>query len=502
MPAITRELSITYAGVTLGGTSDFYLLDGPYRLRDSYQSGRVECEVVCRSTSESDFNTKIAALEAAFRTPNGALVVTLGSETLTTWSHSANTGTLARPTIEKVGDEAVDSGRARRYRIAVEVQRPATLSGKDGLREAEVSVVRSPSDLKTMTIAGTYTALSSNSAVTQLEASIAALQTTIEGALTGTYKRLPITYARDDEDKLVRFSAVSEQLVASLTSGTLASSGIQRPSLVIRRESPGPGDRPGAQRPDILRVTFECWVDVDTSTDMASFWAGTIRPFLLTTVRAASGAAAVALIAGGPALDQTNNRISADLTFSAVVGGSLLEHRIRSRETGRSSTAYVAVANGDPFGRLALPVPGYFAREITEIRRTVGVQRGARAPAASSGGGFFSISDAFGALISGAGAGSFSGSPGVTLTTGRSSSGGGTISGLGGGSFADISGNEANMYEVGFAVETEPVMVGVPDSQYPETLQTRTRLFECANLVTPGGGGGGGRRISTSARNP
>ena len=74
---VSRELSITYGSLTVGGTSD-YLIDRVYRLRKSYRAFEVSFRVVVTgdlADVDSTFATDCLAVEAAFRTPREDLTI-------------------------------------------------------------------------------------------------------------------------------------------------------------------------------------------------------------------------------------------------------------------------------------------------------------------------------------------------------------------------------------------------------------------------------------------
>ncbi|HYE91759.1 MAG TPA: hypothetical protein VEA38_12095, partial [Terriglobales bacterium] len=201
-----RELSITYGGVTLGGADTNNLLYDTYRLSADSETLEFSARVMCRAATAAAFATACAALEAAFMTVNGTLVVTLGGSTFTSVSHSANTGFLARPYFRKIGG-AQDSGRARLYEVGVKAQRPA--SATNGLRIGSFEVTQDTFLKRSYKISGTFTALSSNGARAQYLARISTLAASWESTLAGspgTWLATDHQYQADDQDKIVTFS--------------------------------------------------------------------------------------------------------------------------------------------------------------------------------------------------------------------------------------------------------------------------------------------------------
>lgn len=202
----TRDLSISYAGVTIGGSDEYNLLFDNHRVFGDYETIGVEARVLVRGSTAAEFATKCAALETAFTTPNGTLVISLESQALRSLSHSGSTGFLGRPAFRKVGGPE-DTGRSRLYEVRVVAQRPADLSGKSGLRVAEFELQTSFFSVRTYRVTGTYTATTGQSAAkAQYEAAISTFLGTLETALTGNWQRMAKSVRWDDENKVATFT--------------------------------------------------------------------------------------------------------------------------------------------------------------------------------------------------------------------------------------------------------------------------------------------------------
>lgn len=207
-PAVTRELSVTYAGVTLGGTDSNNLLFDRHVIEGGYDTLSFRGFVVVRADTEANFATACAALETAFQTPNGTLVISQGSSTMKSFGHSGSTGFLGRPHFRKVGGRE-DTSRSRLYEVSVTAQRPADLSGKDGLQVASIAVTTKFFGARSYRVTGTYTAISSTSARAKYAASVGALLTSIEtdlGGSPGTWLRMDASVSYDDENKVAHFT--------------------------------------------------------------------------------------------------------------------------------------------------------------------------------------------------------------------------------------------------------------------------------------------------------
>ncbi len=208
---MARLIKITYGSLAigLGGNASITLAD-KYRCAYNYDAFSISFECVVRSATRSTFLTAEAALVAEFRKLDQDLDVELGGTNRHSFAASSNTGFLARPSCEKLGGEE-DTANSARYRCTVTVQLPADLSGRDGRRSSVVSVEETPSGRKRASISGEYTALSSNSARAQYEASIAAFVSTTLSDLSLTSTDLVVnTYNYDDQNKILRFSRTYE----------------------------------------------------------------------------------------------------------------------------------------------------------------------------------------------------------------------------------------------------------------------------------------------------
>ena len=215
MPAVTRELSITYGTFTVGGTSDTHLLDGSSRItiQEDYEKASASFTVVVVGSTEAAFATNCLALENAYRIPRQTLTITQGAATLKSWSHSGNSGYYANPSCSKVNDKA-STGRSRRYQCTVEVERPADLAGQGGRRSSSVSLIRDSDGKATVSIAGKYTATPGTSARANYAANIVAYATAVKTAFVpgAFWNKLHEESTHDDDNKNLDFTRVYEQV--------------------------------------------------------------------------------------------------------------------------------------------------------------------------------------------------------------------------------------------------------------------------------------------------
>jgi len=383
MPAVTRELSIVYGSTTIGGASDTLLLDGPIKIESDYTEATVTFSVVVTDdSSEANFKTAVAAFETAFSTPRQDLTITLGAQTLNSFSQSSNTGMDAEPRFSKPGS-AKDSGRSRLYVVTITFQLPAGLSGVSGRQSAVERLDVAPSGRRTLAISGVYTALSGNSAVAQYDASIAAYASSVISALGGggTYELLDEVKEPIDTGKRMRFSRTYLEVIANQSVGTPDNANVKGAVMVVRPRFLAPGDTGNEyERLSSISVSYQASVDSAQTTDLKSLWEGTILPHIAERVSRLSGTAGLALISAEPVYDEDNNTIAATCAFLGQVGGNLLQLRVVETVARGLEDLLVPVYNGDPFARDKYKIPIDKTLTVETTKLTV-------ASARASGGG-------------------------------------------------------------------------------------------------------------------
>ena len=315
--------SITYAGVTIGGSSEYYLLhcdegEAPMRLAKNNRTFTLEAFVVCRSTTVSDFTTKANALEVAFRTLAGDLSYTFASST-TSFSQASNTGMNAEPSIEKVGSLAFDTDRSRLYRISVSLTLPADAAGKNGLRDGSIEIRVEPTGRITATIAGAVTALSSASAYAQAATCIAAMVSDLTTALSIVAQAVEPRFIKyDDRNKVATFVHTLREILYAESSAGLDHASITTQQFAIERAETYPGDHDGNGPPVRLAAVYSADI-AKAVTDLPGFWNSTIRPWIISRLRSISSTGGVAIVELKPSFDLWNNRIGASAVSILMV---------------------------------------------------------------------------------------------------------------------------------------------------------------------------------------
>lgn len=322
----SQEFSIVYGSVTVGGASTDYVLDGPMRLSVDYVTGTVSCDVIVVKNpayTEAQFKTACAALESGYRIPRQRVQVILGSQTMVDWNPTTDTGFNAEPLCEKAGDQ-VDTARSRRYRLTVRVTLPADLSGQNGRRSSTTTVEYDASRIRTVTISGEYTAISSTAARAMYISNSPAFFSAVLGALGGTYELVRETPDSDDADKICRFTVVYREIVYSQSAAGVDHTNIVSHTVLFSRSFPSPGDSGGGstRRPELVTVSYDC--NVRGSQNLESLWSATLRPYVISQFNAKFPNKASAIVSEDPRFEHANQRISASLTFSAIITGDTL----------------------------------------------------------------------------------------------------------------------------------------------------------------------------------
>ena len=380
MAVVARELSVTYGSYVVGGAQATRILESFYINEGEYEKGVIEFTFLLRSATlwtEAQFSTSVSDAETAFLNPNQAITVTQGSATLTSWSHSSNTGFNARPKITKPGGEA-DTGRSRRYRVRIEVDLPATPSSTEGRRvtRGSVNVAYSPARRRTVTVVVLYTALSANASRAQYEASIAAYTTTVLNALGGTYKLLEEpTSSADDQDKLIDATRVFEEII--FTKVGSGDADVRGEELTISRSQVGPGDTPIAgktvDRLVTITVTYTAWIDATITTNLTAKWAA-LFPSIVSRIRTILSGGGLAILEATPRYDEVENRIDATVVAQGSTHKGVVEYKETTTDPKAFGLQLVGAWDGQAFSKYVFQGAGTWQRRIVQTFLTFGIR--------------------------------------------------------------------------------------------------------------------------------
>lgn len=370
---MARLIKIAYGGLTIGvGGNSSITLMGKYGFTGSYTEASITFDVLVRNSTRSTFLTAEAALIAAYSTPDGDLDADLGGTDRHSFSHSLNSGFNARPGYKKIEDEHSTANSAH-YQCSVTVQLPASLTGREGRQSSSVSVGQTPAGKRTVSIEGVYTALfvGTLSATAAFSAAADTYCAAVLATFSGEVFNLmtPGGYVYDDQNKVLKFRRVYEQVLYQESAATFDVAGIKGQKLAIERATPNaPGD-PGANvRPlERLRAQFSCWVVASVTTDLRGLYASTIRPHLLAEL-ADAAQAGIVLVAESPTFDKAENTIA--VAIEAVGRGSgFLYAKLEVEDQISLGKQIEPVWSGEPYEADVYDVPIIWLR--TYRRSTV-----------------------------------------------------------------------------------------------------------------------------------
>ena len=373
----TRDLSITYGDLKVGGDSGREIMDVVFNER-RFDQFILECEFLISKSAGADFTSEIASVEAAFRTPFQNLTVLQGGQTLYAFSQSSNTGMDARPEITKRVDQGA-SGKSRIYGVRIVLDLPANTGAElqTGLREHSVQVAYEANRRRTVTVSGTVTAAGGNNARAQYEAIIGALETSVFSALgIGAANRELVEEPEADHSyntKSLTFQRLWRELVYSQGGSSLDDADIKNQVLQVGRSLPSPGDTPstaGILRLTELPVTYSATLDKDRTTDLRGKW-DSIRGWLIQQVTDTLGGGPLAIVEETPDFDYENNSFSVQLLVRGK-GGQVLSRTLRVEDQLRTGWVLVPVWDGDPMTKYAFQGPAKRVRIVSDTKTIKG----------------------------------------------------------------------------------------------------------------------------------
>lgn len=408
--AIDRELKITYGAFVVGDTTTRIIHDVIFN-ESGPDLASVEFKFLVQEATEADFASAISAVETAFRTPRLRLLIEQGSATLydynpdDTVATAENTGFNQRPTITKREDVDADTGRSRIYTVRIEIDLPADVHGNDGRRDSRVRITFTPSRRRTMTVSGTYTALEDeNNASTVYTTNIAAYLATLITKFGGDWDIISEEFESDDTDKICDFTIVQRDLVFNQSQGVLDHAAIEQQRLTVRPGREAPGDSRSrtdaqfgstiggdARRLIMLQVEYDADINKDVTTDLESFYQGTIRPYLINhaLLQAKSGQGAV--VSDTPGYDGPENRISTSMTILAIPSDStgIFEYRFTEEDSDDAGMQFDEAWTGDPLSAHVYQGAETVVKTITEV--SVELDQSGSGAGGGGGGGLFGI---------------------------------------------------------------------------------------------------------------
>lgn len=388
---LTRELSVTWGNITLGGGTARQITDYTIHEED-YTTGYFECAFITTAADAAALETEIETLGIAFRTPRLDLTVTLGGQEILHRWQSDNTGLDTDPTIAKNGDPA-DTSRSRHFRVRVGYGLPADVVETDFRRGSNINVSIGPNGIRTLTVTGSYTANSDNGttgAYEQYSANITAYALScierIDPFRSTTRWELinEPTIERNETDKIMSFSISYREIIHEQAIGVYNFAAIVDPSMIfsVSRMTPGDSDSiflagasgigasvgsgggvgstvvsdsPGSTttgsrvaRPSVLTVQYSCTLDKNVNQDPQQLYLVFVRPLILKEATQYSGGPLI-LVAEAPDFgDVYSNRLSATITFHTYTS-PILSQTVTVQDSTNYGKILRPVWDGDPF---------------------------------------------------------------------------------------------------------------------------------------------------------
>ena len=473
MPAVTREIKLTYGAFIIGGGTD-YLIHDNYTITQDYDETTVEISCIVAASSEADFETACTNIEAAFRKPRQLLKIEIGGTTFLDYDPADNTGFNAEPRIEKPGS-IFDSARSRLYRIVLSIERPADIPGDDGLRDAAIRVTKLGTGQRIAEITGAYTALTVNDAVTQYETSISTYITGITGGLSGTWEELSTDYDVDKQNKNVKFKHILKEVIFNQAVGVLDHVAIKNQRLAVTRSMRAPGDTETAAkvtRPIEMSILYDAEIDIAEETDLKSLYEQTIFPWIIQYARDVTDSQTISVVNSSPVFDHNSNKVTASVQIKAYGGSSLISHRVVTTDQEDFGLIIVPVWNAGKYGNYIYqgPATKLRSRRVEQIRQGHHFDAKNRSTDPWGGGQKFGLEANIHALL-------FSPLGELTFTDPEDSSG---IGGISAGK-----GTRERWIKIKHTKATTPVTEGITGYQVPISSLTEITVMQLIKEVSP-----------------
>jgi hypothetical protein len=358
---VTRDLKITYDDLVMGSTSD-YLIDGPFEEKLGVTGATFTWELVISKTTESDYQTAVAALETKAKAVRKLFKVEIGSNTRHSYTHTGSTGFNSNLLVEKLGSDD-DTGLSGRFRCSVTIGFPGTNVNADGRQDSSVKLTKGPSGLWVVTATGVYTATTGNSSARAV--ALAAVPTYILTILpSGSFDQTVLELDVDDADKVANFSTVWKEVFYSETASALDDAGLIDQKLNISvTELAGEFSDPAARAPVELLVAYDVAVDRDTYADLRTVWTSRVYPHLVAQAKRVGRSTSLAVLSAEPGYNLAEHRLAATLRCLAFPSG-LLEHSVEVEDDIDHGKVAIPVWDGNPFSRDVHQGPAEHTRTV------------------------------------------------------------------------------------------------------------------------------------------
>lgn len=384
MSDTVREIVITYGSWATNSTTR-QITDFQFVSMDRDRAAVEFTVVLSGAASAAAFASETQAAETAFTTPYQNLTVALGASNLIAVTQSGNTGLDAMPTIIKRG-QVGDTGRSRYYRCRVEYGLPASWNATyPGLRDVTVTLDYTPARRLGWTIAGVFTAITSNDAKAQYEAQITTLASATASWLSiSSYELVSETGVGVTANrKTTTFARTYREIVFAQ-----ATAAVVEQSLIVSRDRRGIESQGGATPLQGWSATYSAWVDKTVTTDLPGTYS-TIRSLMLQKVQSILGSSSVALMSDAPVFDYDENRINASMSGLALnpEGSNVIEYSEIITTDRKLPVDFVPAWSGNPLAAFVFTGVEVLTKTTVSRRRTVGGRGGGGSGGAGVSGG-------------------------------------------------------------------------------------------------------------------
>lgn len=383
MTILTRELAITYGGVTFGAGTDRMIHDAVLSTRGDVLQSIEFGFVIAGLASAAAFAAEIATVEAALSKPRQDCTITMGGSTLYTLAHTSSmSGFDAKPTIIHQNDN-FNSGRSRHYRVRIDFGVPNAIN--DGRRDAQVAIAYDESRLRQVTITGTWTTYGGSSARDAYNSGIAAFCTAVLDAVGGTYDLIRDRPINDDasrssnddtEGRLLQFERVYQEV------------GFERPSIdglidqkfsmekVVSAGGESP-ERAGVRHIEHIRATYSAFLDRNAMPAPPTLESAgeTIKAWILAQAKARWVASSTAMIESRVRPQYETNRIEVEALIEVAPASLLLDYKREVELEYNVNDVLMPVTARDRLAAYEHPAPSVVLQTITETFTETGRKR-------------------------------------------------------------------------------------------------------------------------------
>lgn len=364
---VTNPFSITYNGLTVGGSSGSYQLLGAYVIERNYERIRLGFDVLVVAETQDSLRSLSETLEETLSARDKTFRVTING---TSFTFTPGTNVLnVVASIAKSGSPSTDKSHSRSYSVNIEAGVVET--DNDGLRDISTVVALNASGIATVTFSGIYTAQESITAsenyVQKADAECSGILATLRGE-GATFELVDETYTPDRNDHICQWQRQYRQIVYNQSSGLLDDDRIRDHRVTFQDLWQQPGDSAqGITRLRRVDAMFDASVVLGESTP-SDVWESVVRQFLIDEFIGTFGPGEWAIEESRSTYDQTGQRLSATMRFVFSSGGAANVIELSQSVTYRESRTidYTPVHSGQETA--AYVDPGWATIERIWIR--------------------------------------------------------------------------------------------------------------------------------------